>query len=74
MADIPRYRLAIKSNESDEDKDKNNRPILAPRKRPTTSAKARVLYDYQADESDEITLGEGEHVEVSFDVSILIPF
>ena len=45
-----------------------NRPRMPPKPRPApkpkSSPKARVLYDYQAGDNDEITLAEGEQVEV----------
>ena len=41
-------------------------PKPRPAPKPKTSPKARVLYDYQAGDNDEITLAEGEQVEVSF--------
>ena len=46
----------------------SQRPRMPPKPRPApkpkTSPKARVLYDYQAGDNDEITLAEGEQVEV----------
>ena len=39
-------------------------PKPRPAPKPKTSPKARVLYDYQAGDNDEITLAEGEQVEV----------
>ena len=45
------------------------RPRMPPKPRPApkpkSSPKARVLYDYTAGDNDEITLAEGEQVEVS---------
>lgn len=46
----------------------SQRPRMPPKPRPApkpkTSPKARVLYDYQAGDNDEITLAEGEQVEI----------
>ena len=50
--------------ENAELKNKVNEP--RPHQRTKTTSKARVLYDYQAGDNDEITLAEGEQVEVSF--------
>ena len=51
------------------------RPRMPPKPRPApkpkSSPKARVLYDYTAGDNDEITLAEGEQVEVS--LRILCP-
>ena len=50
--------------ENAELKNKVNEP--RPHQRTNTSSKARVLYNYQAGDNSEITLAEGQEVEVSF--------
>ena len=54
----------------------SQRPRMPPKPRPApkpkSSPKARVLYDYQAGDNDEITLAEGEQVEVSSLVEKLV--
>ena len=52
------------------------RPRMPPKPRPApkpkSSPKARVLYDYTAGDNDEITLAEGEQVEVSQEIFLFV--